>query len=54
MIKISLRHMGLAAVASGALALTLAAPAFASTQSSSGYHFRTLNDQRDLQPVARH
>jgi len=48
MMKISLRHMGLAAVASGALALTLAAPAFASTQSSSGYHFRTLNDQRDV------
>jgi hypothetical protein len=40
--------MGLAAVASGALALTLAAPALASTQSSSGYHFRTLNDQRDV------
>ncbi len=48
MMKISLRHMGLAAVASGALALTLAAPALASTQSSSGYHFRTLNDQRDV------
>ncbi len=53
MMKISLRHMGLAAVASGALALTLAAPAFASvqgssTQSSSGYHFRTLNDHRDV------
>ena len=48
MMKISLRHMGLAAVASGALALTLAAPAFASTQSSSGYHFRTLNDARDV------
>jgi hypothetical protein len=48
MMKISLRHMGLAAVASGALALTLAAPAFASTQSSGGYHFRTLNDQRDV------
>jgi hypothetical protein len=46
--KTSLRRLGLAAVASGALALTLAAPAFASTQSSSGYHFRTLNDDRDL------
>ena len=44
MMKTSLRRLGLAAVASGALGLTLAAPAFASTQSSSGYHFRTLND----------
>jgi hypothetical protein len=49
MMKTSLRSLGLAAVASGALALTLAAPAFASvqgasTQSSSGYQFRTLND----------
>src|SRR5271155_1337187 len=53
MMKTSLRSLGLAAVASGALALTLAAPAFASvqgssTQSSSGYHFRTLNDHRDV------
>jgi hypothetical protein len=48
MMKTSLRRLGLAAVASGALALTLAAPAFASTQSSSGYHFRTLNDDRDV------
>src|SRR5579863_8498413 len=48
MMKISLRHMGLAAVASGALALGLAGPAFASTQGSSGYQFRTLNDQRDV------
>ena len=48
MMKTSLRSLGLAAVASGALALGLAAPAFASTQSSSGYHFRTLNDDRDV------
>src|ERR1700685_4663789 len=48
MMKTSLRRLGRAAVASGALALTLAAPAFASTQSSSGYHFRTLNDARDV------
>jgi hypothetical protein len=48
MMKTSLRRLGLAAVASGALALSLAAPAFASTQSSSGYHFRTLNDDRDV------
>jgi hypothetical protein len=45
--KISLR-IGLAAAASGALALTLAAPAFASTQSSGGYQFRTLNNDRDV------
>jgi hypothetical protein len=45
--KTSLRRIGLAAVASGALALSLAAPALASTQSSGGYQFRTLNDQRD-------
>jgi hypothetical protein len=48
MMKTSLRRLGLAAVASGALALSLGTPAFASTQSSSGYHFRTLNDQRDV------
>ena len=48
MMKTSLRSLGLAAVASGALALTLATPALASTQSSGGYHFRTLNDQRDV------
>src|SRR5580698_710617 len=48
MMKTSLRRLGLAAVASGALALSLGTPAFASTQSSSGYHFRTLNDHRDL------
>src|SRR5579859_8049403 len=48
MMKTSLRGIGLAAVASGALALSLAAPALASTQSSSGYQFRTLNDQRDV------
>ncbi|MGH3289187.1 MAG: hypothetical protein ACRDPD_31680 [Streptosporangiaceae bacterium] len=48
MMKISLRRMGLAAVASGALALSLGTPAFASTQSSSGYQFRTLNDHRDV------
>jgi hypothetical protein len=47
MMKTSLRRIGLAAVASGALALSLAAPAFAGTQGSSGYQFRTLNDQRD-------
>ena len=46
MMKISLRHLGLAAVACGALALG-AGPASASTQST-GYHFRTLNDARDL------
>ncbi|HLK74525.1 MAG TPA: hypothetical protein VKU77_12850 [Streptosporangiaceae bacterium] len=46
--KTSLRRIGLAAVASGALALSLAAPALASTQSSGGYQFRTLNDQRDV------
>ena len=48
MMKTSLRRIGLAAVASGALALSLAAPALASTQSSGGYQFRTLNDQRDV------
>jgi hypothetical protein len=53
MMRISLRRVGLAAVASGALALTLAAPALASvndssTQNSSGYQFRTLNDARDV------
>jgi hypothetical protein len=47
MMKISLRRVGLAAVASGALAVALAGPASASTQSS-GYQFRTLNDTRDL------
>jgi hypothetical protein len=47
MMKISLRRLGLAAVASGALALTLAGQASASTQSS-GYQFRTLNNTRDL------
>ena len=45
--KISLRRLGLAAVASGAVALALAGPASASTHSS-GYQFRTLNDARDL------
>ena len=48
MMTISLRRLGLAAitsgVASGALALALAVPASAST----GYHFRTLDDARDL------
>src|ERR1700730_15795602 len=48
MMKISLRHMGLAAVASGALALTVAPTACGRPQSSGGYHFRTLNDQRDV------
>ena len=48
MMKTSLRRLGLAAVASGALALSLGTPAFASTQSSSGYQFRTLNDHRDV------
>jgi hypothetical protein len=52
MMKISLRRLGLAAVASGALALALAGPASASTASAStqstGYHFQTLNDTRDL------
>jgi hypothetical protein len=48
MMKISLRQLGMAAVASGALALTLAGPASASTHSSSGYQFRTLNNTRDL------
>jgi hypothetical protein len=47
MMKISLRRLGLAAVASGAVALALAGPASASTQSA-GYQFRTLNDARDL------
>ena len=60
--KTSLRRLGTAAVASGALALTaaltLAGPASASTasastasastQSAGGYQFRTLNDARDL------
>ena len=44
MMKISLRRVGLATVASGALAFALAGPASAST----GYQFRTLNDARDL------
>src|SRR5579863_7652620 len=44
MMKISLRRIGMAAVASGALAFALAGPASAST----GYQFRSLNDARDL------
>jgi hypothetical protein len=44
MMKISLRRIGMATVASGALAFALAGPASAST----GYQFRTLNDARDL------
>jgi hypothetical protein len=48
MMRISLRRVGLAAVASGALALTLATPALASSHSSSGYYFRTLDDHRDV------
>ena len=62
MMKTSLRRLGTAAAASGALALTaaltLAGPASASTasastasastQSAGGYQFRTLNDARDL------
>ena len=44
MMKISWRRMGLATVASGALAFALAGPASAST----GYHFRTLNNDRDV------
>jgi hypothetical protein len=46
MMKISLRRLGLAAVASGALALAVAGTAAASTHG--GYQFRTLNDTRDL------
>jgi hypothetical protein len=48
MMKISLRRLGMAAAASGALALALAGVASASTHSSSGYQFRTLNDDRDV------
>ena len=57
MMKTSLRRLGIAAAASGALALTTAltlagpasaATASASTPSASGYQFRTLNDARDL------
>jgi len=57
MMKTSLRRLGMTAAASGALALTaaltLAGPASASiasasTQSTGGYQFRTLNDARDL------
>jgi hypothetical protein len=57
MMKISLRRLGMAATASGAIALTaaltLAGPASASTasasiQNSGGYQFRTLNNDRDL------
>jgi hypothetical protein len=47
MMNISLRRLGLAAVASGALAFTLAAPALAQS-SSSAYQFRTLDNARDL------
>jgi hypothetical protein len=47
MMKISLRRLGMAVAASGALALALAGPAAAS-QSSGGYQFRTLDDHRDL------
>jgi hypothetical protein len=57
MMKTSLRRLGMAATASGAIALTaaltLAGPASASTASAStasasGYQFRTLNNDRDL------
>jgi hypothetical protein len=44
MMKISLRRVGLAAVAASALAVAVAGPASAST----GYQFRTLNDSRDM------
>ena len=50
--KISLRRAGVAAAASGALAVTaalaLAGPAGASTLASSGYQFRTVDNAKDL------
>ena len=50
--QISLRGAGVAAAASGALAMTaalaLAVPAGASVLPSGGYHFRTVDNARDL------
>ena len=50
--KISLRRAGAAAMASGAIAVTaalaLAGPASASALTSSGYHFRTVDNKHDV------